>query len=127
MSNSTAIALLIASFATIFFCFSYATKNANELATEIVTGVVRGVPLSTQYRYMMLYNHWAGYAVASIFSLVVGTFMNVLIAANVADEDVKALAYVVAFVTAVGAIWWVFSAILEIVQYRSVVRQAEAD
>jgi len=127
MSNSTAIALIIAAFVSVFLCFEYSTKQANELATEIVTGVARGVPLSTEYRLMMLYNHWAGYAVASIFSLLVGAILQVRIAANVSDGDVKTLAYMVAAVTALGAIWWVLAAILEVRQYRSIVRQAEAD
>ena len=61
MSNSTALALITASFLPAFFCFHYITKLANDVAMEIETGVVRGVPISSGYRRIMLYQIWSGY------------------------------------------------------------------
>lgn len=61
MSNSTALALITASFLPAFFCFHYITKLANDVAMEIETGVVRGIPISSGYRRIMLYQIWSGY------------------------------------------------------------------
>ena len=127
MSSSTAIALITANFLPMFFCFHYISKLANDVAAEIETGVLRGIPISTKYRRIMLYNHWVGYGLGAVTCGIFAAILNIRIAAYVDDGDIKAVAYVAAVMAGVGALGWAANAVSELIHYRSVLRQAEAD
>lgn len=127
MSNSTAIALIIATFMPLYFLFFYITRMANDVAAEIETGVIRGVPVSTKYRGIMLYSTWAGYATGVVALGIFAAMLNIQIAANVPDDDIKALAYVGALIGGVAAFGWMVNGINELIHYRSILRQAESD
>ena len=63
-------------------------------------------------------------------AVVVGilcAILNIRIAANVTDGDVKAVAYVGAVIGGVAAFGWVLFGVSELIHYRSTLRKAEAD
>ena len=125
MSNSTALALITASFLPAFFCFHYITKLANDVAMEIETGVVRGIPISSGYRRIMLYQIWSGYGLGAITCAIFAAILNLRIAANVDDVDIKTVAYLAAVMAGIGAVGYAANGVLEFLHYRSVLRQVE--
>jgi len=127
MSDSTALALIIASFFPGGFLVFYLTKMANDISHEIVAGVVRGSPASTTYRWILLYQTWLGYALAAMGACVFVAALNVKIAVQATDRGVEAVAYLAAFFFALIAFSWLVGAVSELIYYRSVLRQAEAD
>jgi hypothetical protein len=127
MSNPTAIALITANFMPLFFIYHYITKLANDLGAEIETGAVKGIPISANYRRIMLYQIWVGYGLAAFVCGIFAAILNIRIAAKVDDVDIKTLAYVAAVIGGVGAFAWVANGVLALIHYRSTIRQAEAD
>jgi len=127
MSNSTAIALIIASGFSGLFCVQYISKMANDLASEIVTGVTQGNSVPIKWRWLMLNQFWVPYAITAVGCAVGIAAVNMKIAEYAADAGVKPLAYLVAFFGVVYASGWLLTGASEYVYFRSVLRQAEAD
>jgi hypothetical protein len=127
MSDSTAIALIIANFLPLLFIYYCFCRSLRNISSEIVTGVVGGVRVPTMYRWILLFQHWLGQVTAVIGCALVLVIMNVIIASYETSASVTTLAYVPVFVGGVTAIGWIGTAIVEMSYYRSVIRQAEAD
>jgi hypothetical protein len=127
MPPSTAIALIIANFLPLFFCFHYISKLANDVGADIETGVLRGIPVSIEYRRIMLYAIWVGYGLGAVTCGIFAAILNIRIAAYVDDGDIKAVAYVAAVIGGVGAVAYTANGVLSLIHYRSTLRQAEAD
>ena len=126
MSDSTAIALIIATFFPTFFCFLYALKLANDAGEKISTGVLRGIPVPKTYRGIMLYQVWIGYVVAAVACTILGALLNIRIAASVTDGEASAAAHVAAVICAVGALGLAINALVQFHYFQSAARQAEA-
>lgn len=105
----------------------YVTKMTNDLAVQIVTGIMDGSPISTQQRRFLLYQTWAGYAVALVGLGIFLAAAQTQLAGSVADESVKTLGWLAAIVAALGSVNWLLNGAAEFLYYRSVVREAEAD
>ena len=127
MSASTALALIIATDFAGFFCLFWLTKLANDVAAEIETGVIRGTPISTKYRWLLLYQSWFTYVFGAMIAGILSAMLNVRIAAHATAGDVKAVAYVGAVIGGTAAFGWVLFGVSELIHYRSTLRQAEAD
>jgi predicted secreted protein len=127
MSDSTTIALIIASFFPGTFAIFYISKMTNDVGNEIVTGVIRGIPISTKARWLVLHQTWVGYVLGAVGCGVMIAALNVQIAAHATDAGIQTLAYMAAFFGAFAAIIWVLGAVSGFIYYRSVLRQAEAD
>lgn len=125
MSTSTGIALLVAANFAAFFGNFYVAKLANAAAAQVATGVVRAVPVPTEFRSILLHQVWVGYIGGGVICMVFDGFLNLRIAALVTDQNVRALAHAVAFVTFTGAFFWLLKALTEYVYYRSLLRRSE--
>jgi len=126
MSSSVATALISATSFSAYFCFQYVTNLANNAGAEVATGVIGGVPITRTYRGLMLYQVWIGYVVGAVACLIFMAFVNLQVAAQVTDTQVRALAYLGATMGAVGSRGCVLNAMSALVHFRSVLRQAEA-
>jgi hypothetical protein len=126
MSNTVAIALISATSFSAFFCFQYVTNLANNAGAEVATGVVGGIPITRTYRGIMLYQVWIGYVTGAVACLILMGFVNLQVAGQVTDTQVKALAYLGAAMGAVGSLGVLLNSISALVHFRSLLRQAEA-
>jgi len=127
MSDSTAIALIIASFFPGAFVIFYSSKMTNDVGIEILTGVIRGIPISIKARWLILHQTWVGYVLGMVGCGVMIAVLNVQIAAHATDAGIQTVAYMTAFFGAFAAIAWVIGAVSGFIHFRSVLRQAEAD
>jgi hypothetical protein len=127
MSDSTG--LVVISFLGVmgYFLFYYVTRVTNDLGAEILTGVIRGNSISTKQRWFMLYNTWVSYVTGAVSMGIFLAIAQVLIGSSVGDENIRLLAYLAALVAAVGSLMWLSQGALGFLNYRSVLRQAEAD
>jgi hypothetical protein len=125
MSNTTAIALITVNFLAAIFCYQYQTKLANDVGEEIETGVLQGIPISTNYRRILLYQIWVGYGLGAVVCGIFAAIVNIRIAALVDDVDLQTVAYVAAVAGGLAAFSWVANGVLSLTHYRSVIRQAE--
>jgi hypothetical protein len=125
MSTSTGITLIAAATFVGMFLFFYFTRLANDEAKEFVVGLIGGVPVPEKYRSTLLYN-WFGYLVGAVVVAVFHGVLGMRVAAIVADEEVKSMAYVAATIGFGGGAFWVAAAIPEFIFYRSLLRQGES-
>ena len=127
MSTSMAFALVTAiDFAGIGLFF-WLTKLANDLAIGIETGVINGSPISTKYRGILLYQTWVTYAGGATVAAVLGFVLALGIASSVGEGTAQVLAYATALVCALAASGWVTQGAVELLHYRSVLREAKRD
>jgi hypothetical protein len=70
---------------------------------------------------------WVGYVVAAATCGILAALLNMRIAASLTDGDVSALAHVAARICAIAALGCALNALLQIIYFRSAMRQAEAD
>jgi len=108
-----------------FFLNVHIAKTGNDLGTQIGTGRAGGHLIPTRHRWFMLYNMWVGYAVGGVASGVFLAFAVVQMAAHVANPNVKLLAYMAAFLAALGSVMWLLQGFSSFLHYRSLVREAE--
>jgi hypothetical protein len=127
MSVSTGIALIIGDILVICFLYFYLSVHANKYGNQILTGVVEGIPVSTDYRWIILYWHWFGFAFGAVSCAFLGVIVNLTIARHAPHQDVETVAYAVAFLSGMACIGWLSSIFVEFVHYRSVIKQGEAD
>jgi len=125
MPNSTAIALVVATFFVALLCIMYISKMANDVGAEILAGVVRGNPVSTKSRWLMLYQIYVSYVLAAMTCGAVLSLASLRIADHVDDADIKRLAYGAAMLGALASISWLLNGLSWFLHYRSVLRQAE--
>jgi hypothetical protein len=122
MSDSTAIALSMASFFVSLVCFYYLSKLANDVGTQIVSGAV-----SRKYGRLTLNQTWTGYVLGAVAAAVFSGVVNLQIADYAGDAGARRIAHMAAFFGFVGALSWLLSGMLAFTYYLSVLRQAEAD
>jgi phosphotransferase system glucose/maltose/N-acetylglucosamine-specific IIC component len=127
MSISTALALIAVIDIPGIAVFFWLTKLADDLGIRIETGVVNGIPLSTKYRELLLYQSWVTYAGGAVIVAALGAFLAVEIAISVSEDTAKTLAYATAVVCAIAALGWVTQGTAELLHYRSVLRETKRD
>jgi uncharacterized metal-binding protein len=105
----------------------YIGRQANEMGLQIYSGVVDGTTVPTVQRWQMLYTMWVPYQAfgfgAASFLLVA----NLLMASLVGNENVKLLAYLAVVMAVAGCLSWSLTGLVIFSNYRSVLRQVEAD
>jgi hypothetical protein len=122
-------ALFLTSFLGVlaFLVVFYASKLANDLGDQIVLGFIGGRPVPIQQRWLMLYNSWVSFAVANVVFPTFIALACLQIADNVNDTGVKNFAYLAAAMAGFGTLMWLLQGVSTFANYRSVLRQAQAD
>jgi len=126
MSDSIALALIIATFFPAFLCFIYMTKVINDVGMDVLSGTADDRPISTTYRWIMLHQIWAPQVSAIVACLVLASMINFQIAATVTEAGIRAIAYGAALIGGAGALGWLLNGLSAYIHYRSVLRQAKA-
>ena len=127
MSDSTAIALIIATFLLGLGLFIWPAKVAADIAGQVVTGVVNGVPISVRQRRLVLYQTWVNFAVATVATPAFGIVAVLEIAGLTGAPGIKTLGYLAAFIGGVAMVGSGVSFIAELIEYRSVLREQERE
>ena len=126
MSDSTGLIVISFLGVTGFFVNFRLAKMVNDMGAQICTGVIDGSPTPTRQRWYLLQS-WASYVFGGLALSIFVAVAQVLMANNVSSEDAKLLGHMAAFMFGIGALMWVVQGGLMFVNYRSVLRQAEAD
>jgi hypothetical protein len=127
MSNLNEIGLILALLIATTFVSFYATKCTHIRSEGVTTGILRGVPISIKERWMILVQEWLPMASGNaVFNLIVAVGL-LEIAGNVADVEIKILAWLSAVLAGFGCIGWVVQGSLFFSSWLSRLRQAEAD
>jgi hypothetical protein len=127
MSDFTALGAMVALGIANAFLFVFMDRWVNGRGDTIATGVVRGVRISARHRRYVLQVRLilnAGTLIVVECVLAIGWL---LVAGNAGASDLKFLAYVLAFINAVGAIGWVATLPSHYRHLATVMREAEAD
>lgn len=127
MSDSTAIALIIVTYFLGFVSFFSLARAADAVALKVATGVVEGVPISTRQRRLLLHQSYVNYALMAVASAVFYVVVVFEIARHVTTPSVRALAYLGGFMGIIGAVGGALSFAIELVEYRSLLREGERD
>jgi hypothetical protein len=93
----------------------------------VVTGVVRGVPISTEYRWLLLHNAWLVVVAGGIGGQIVLALMWWMVGRSAGAEPVMLVAYLISFFTGIAALGWAYRAPFWYVRLRSALRRAEAN
>ncbi len=127
MSDFTALGAMVAMGIANAFLFVFMDQWVNSRGDTIATGVVRGVRISARHRRYVLQVRLilnAGTLIVVECVLAIGWL---LVAGNAGASDLKFLAYMLAFINAVGAIGWVATLPSHYRHLATVMREAEAD
>lgn len=127
MSDSIAFPLIVGNF---FFGLALAywlATIAHEKALQIVTGVVNGARIPLGYRDLMLWVIFVPYGLGSLGASAFVIAVSLLIAPNVTGENARVAAYLVAFMHSAVIMAWLTMGPLQVIRFRSILRQAEAD
>ena len=120
MSDTAALALLIAVFFVGATSYVLALKLAHDVATEIVTGTARAVVLPARWRWQLLYGRYVYLCLTiAVWSLALAA-VNVKIANLAGDPGVTTIAYAFAALGVFGALSLSIHTILELMQLRSI-------
>ena len=117
MSSSTALALIIAASFPAFFAL-YLAKMA------VDTGVVGGVPVSINYRWLLLFQTWVSWSVSAVGMAILPGVVALNVAGNVADTGIRLVAYFGAFISALLAAGILLSGAVEFLHFRSILRES---
>jgi hypothetical protein len=127
MSNFTELAILVAlviAAAVVYVLMDRLIQNHYDAAE---TGITRGVPMSVQYRRLLLTTRLVPAIAVFVAFLVLIAIGWMLLANGTNDEDVKFFAHLGTFMFSIGAFGWLAIAPFVIVHLARRVRQAEAD
>jgi len=127
MTDSVAFPIITGNFFLgLFFAYWIATL-AHEKALQIVTGVGNGARIPANYRDLMLWVIFVPYALGSLGSSAFVIIISILIAPHVVSDDARFAAYLVAFTHSAVVVAWLTMGPLQVLRFRSILRQAEAD
>ena len=127
MSDFTALGAMVAIGIANAFLFVFMDKWVNSRGDTIATGVVRGVRVSVRHRRYVLQVRLilnAGTLIVVEGVLAIGWL---LVGGNASADDLKLLAYLLAFINAVGAIGWLATLPTHYRHLAAVFREAESD
>lgn len=126
MTDFAALGAMVALAIANAFLFIFMDKWVDRNSDTISTGVVRGVSVSAKHRRYVLQIRLvlnAGTLVVVEGLLAIGWL---LLGGNTSVDDLKLLAYLVAFINAVGAIGWLATLPTHYRHLAAVAREAEA-
>jgi len=118
-----------------FLCLCIANSAAG-LNGQILTGVVRGTPISIGGRRALLLMIWFPYQVLGVVSMLFVALVEMRLADQVRDADIKLLAHAFAFIAVTTSFLFLSNGVFGIRNYgrylrrikeSDLVRQAEAD
>lgn len=122
MSNLNDLALIIATFISGIFLVVYVTKHQNEAGNDVLLGVVRGVPISTETRWILLFQVFVSMAGAILLVDFFLTFAFLKIAGRVV-EDLRWLAYLGAGIAGLGFVLQLAFGTSAFFKYASILRR----
>ena len=129
MSNTAALALVVASLfvgGLAYFCWS---TWVHDLVHQIVTGAAGNppLPLASTWRWYLLHTRFVYSAISTSASAAVTAMVNFVVAKLASDPHVQTVAYVATALSAVVAGGYLLHSALEFIVLRRILRQAEAD
>jgi hypothetical protein len=124
MSNLNALALIIATFVSGTFLIAQLTKLQNKASSEVIVGTLLGVHVSTEIRWIWLFQVFLGMAVAIMVTDFFLMFAFLKIAANV-EEGLQILAYLGAATTGFGFVVQLLFGTSAFLKLVSMLRQAQ--
>lgn len=127
MSDSTGLIAISFLGAVGFWLALYIGRQANEMGLQIYTGIVDGTTVPTTQRRQMLYTMWVPYQAGGFGAASFILVAQLLMASLVGNENIKLLAYLAVVFAFAGCISWSLTGLVIFNNYRSVLRQAEAD
>ncbi len=127
MSDLTTLGGLLALGIANGFLFVFMDKWVSDRGDTIVTGVIRGVRISAKHRRYVLQVRLILNAGALIVIEGVLGIGWLLVGGNASADDIKLLAYLVAFINAVGAVGWLATLPSHYRHLATVMREAQAD
>jgi hypothetical protein len=127
MSNSTGLLAILSLAVMGTFLTFYMVRIATDMGGQICTGAIAGIPVPIEQRWYMLHNTWLSYQIGGWAMSIFLAFGQLLLANSVGDEHVKMLGYMAAFIVAVASMMWLLQGGFIYFNYRSLLRQAEAD
>ena len=127
MSDSTGLIAISFLAVTGLWLTLSAGRQANEMGLQIYTGVVDGTRVPTAQRWQMLYTMWVPYQAGGFGATSFLLVAMLLMASEISNENVKLLAYVAALIAVAGCVSWSLTGMVIFNNYRTVLRQAEAD
>jgi predicted secreted protein len=105
MPNLTLLSILALTVSVAFLAFTV-SNMINDRNDEILTGVVKGVPVSTKYRWLMLFTNWLPFVVFLIAFLLVTAIGALELSRGTDDGRVRLVGYMCAVVMGSGAVFW---------------------
>ena len=127
MPDSVAFPLILGNFFVGTFLVFYIAAVAHAKGVPIVTGVGHGATLPKTYRNLMLYAIFMLWAAGSAGVAIFVVLTSLLIAPNLTGEDARLAAYLVAFMHTFIILSWAALGPLQVMYFRRLIRQAEAD
>jgi nitrate reductase gamma subunit len=112
--------------ATAFYVY-YVSDRINRLGDQILIGFIGEHPVSLKQRWLMLYSRWVTYVTGAVSGFLFLAGAALLIAKQVDDSSIRLLGYFAAFFELVISVMWFFQGGVLFVNYRSILREAEAD
>jgi hypothetical protein len=125
MSDFTALIAISFLGVTAGFFILHIYNLANQLAADIVAGTVGDSPIPTWFRTRMLFNMWLPYQSVAFAIEAVLCLVFLKAADLVSDESVKMVAYLFAFLSAVGVVFALMTMTFGLFQYVKGLRRTE--
>jgi hypothetical protein len=104
----------------------WVARLTNEMGLQICTGVVNGTRVPMVQRWHMLYTMWVPYQTGGFVVTMFVGIAELLMASLVDNANIKFLAYLAVIVASVGCLSWALMGGSIFINYRSVLREAEA-
>ena len=126
MSNFSALALIIATLFTTNVLAVWTLDRITTRAGQIFTGVVEGIPISTEYRRLLIFQNVLPAAANMAFVDFIGAFVMIGAVQSAGPaSNVRWIGYVGALWNVVAGVQWLLLGGLSVLFLRSVVREAE--
>jgi hypothetical protein len=109
-----------------FFGIYYFSKHTNDVGNQILTGFIGDHPIPIKQRWLMLYNRFVSSTLGVASWGLFLVFATALMANHVDDERTKLYVYFMTFLAAVSSLKWFLQGTLQYLNYRSLLREAEA-
>jgi ABC-type enterochelin transport system permease subunit len=110
MSDLSTLAVTGTLFSFFSFLLYYSTAKYNNRGHEILTGVVAGVPVSSEYRSLLLWITWLPQVAAQVVGNTIFGVMFVALARQASGADARVIAYLCAIACGSGAVFTFFLA-----------------
>jgi len=127
MSDLAAAGMILALAVFVLFFYFFLDKWIQDRVAVILTGVLHGVSISTKDRWTLLRTSWLGTIFGGVGLMLIQILMWIVLGRQVANDELRLLAYLNGFFAAIGVANWVYQGATQFPHLVSVLRQAEAD